>query len=338
MQRLARHLALNLLTLTLASPLLTQAQESAPMSLRERVRQNMQERRKANEKTSTDGLIAQPGDYSLSLEHAGQKRLYRVHIPASYKADQPTPLVLAFHGGGGNMDIQANDAYYGQISKSEQAGYIVAFPNGYSRFGGKFATWNAGNCCAAARDNNSDDVGFVRDVIQRLSSTLNIDPKRIFATGMSNGAMMSYRLACEMPDTFRAIAAVAGTDNTQHCTPSQPISILHIHARDDERELFNGGAGKPSDRVTSYVSVPDSIAKWVALDGCKPTPHRVLETPGAYCDAYEACKDGSEVKLCVTETGEHSWPGGKKPLGGAAPSTAISATDQIWAFFSSQQR
>jgi polyhydroxybutyrate depolymerase len=235
------------------------------------------------------------------------------------------------------MDYQANDSYYGQISKSDQAGFIAVFPNGFSRLkSGKLATWNAGNCCGSARDEGSDDVGFIRDIVKNLSAQLNVDPRRIFANGMSNGGMMAYRLACEMPDVFRAIASVAGTDNTKSCTPSAPISVLHFHAKDDELELFDGGAGRKSSKVTSFVSVPDSIAKWVRLNSCNTMPKRVFENAGAYCDAYTSCRGGVEVKLCVTPTGGHSWPGGKKPRGDTPGSTALSATDVIADFFVSR--
>lgn len=282
---------------------------------------------------------ARPGatetsDQTFTLQHDGLTRQYRVHVPTSYTSDKPTPLVLVFHGGGGNMDVQANDRYYGQISKADQLGYIVVFPNGYSRLpGGKFATWNAGACCGAARDKGIDDVGFVRALLARLKQQFNVDANRVFATGMSNGGMMSYRLACEMADSFAAIAAVAGTDNTLHCTPSRPVPVLHIHAQDDDRVLFNGGAGSQSAQMTDFVSVPKTVAKWAALDGCQGEPQRVLTVPGAHCDLHRTCRNGSQVQLCVTDSGGHSWPGGRKPLGGAQGSSAISATDLIGDFF-----
>lgn len=284
-----------------------------------------------------DGAVSGPGDYSFSFEHGGKTRHYRVHVPPGFSADKPMPVVFSLHGGGGSMDFQADDRFYGQVSKADAAGYVAVFPNGYSRFrGGRLATWNAGHCCGLARDENADDVGFIREIVKRLSMQPGIDPKRFYASGMSNGAMMSYRLACEMPETFRAIAAVAGTDNTRSCQPSSPVSVLHIHARDDELELFDGGAGRKSRAVTSFVSVPDSIAKWVRLNGCQPQPTRVLDKPGATCEAYTGCRGGAEVKLCVTESGGHSWPGGEKPRGRGKGSTAISATDVIWDFFSTR--
>ena len=279
-----------------------------------------------------------PGDYHFTLAHQGMDRTYRMHVPVSYRPSKPAPLLMVFHGGGGNMDILADDRYYGLISQSESSGYVLVFPNGYSRLStGRFATWNAGICCGEARDKNVDDVGFVRAVLADVQMQLHIDPARIFATGMSNGGMLSYRLACEMADTFKAIVSVAGTDGTgDSCRPSGPISVLHIHARDDDRVLFNGGSGSASKTHADFVSVPGTVAKWVGLNGCHATPQRVLTVPGATCDLHTGCRGGAEVKLCVTDTGGHSWPGGIKPLGGQAGSTALSANEVMWQFFAAQ--
>jgi polyhydroxybutyrate depolymerase len=298
-------------------------------TLRERLRDIRDSRSQ-----STDKQALTAGDYTFNITHDGAKRTYILHVPKSYQSNQPTPLVLSLHGGGGNMEYQATDDLYHLISKSESAGFIVAFPNGYSRLRkGKLATWNAGICCGKARDANSDDVGFIRKVIDDIKQQVNIDSHRIYANGMSNGGMMSYRLACEMTDTFAAIAAVAGTDGTNQCSPSRPISILHIHALDDDRVLFNGGSGSASNTHADFVSVPDTVAKWVKLNSCNPSPKRVLEVNGAYCDHYDGCNNNAEVKLCVTETGGHSWPGGKKIIGNKTGSTAINANDVIWEFY-----
>lgn len=280
--------------------------------------------------------IAQPGDYNFTLQYGGLTRLYRVHVPAEYDGTRPVALLFALHGGGGNMEYQEDDARYGQIANAEREGYVVVFPNGFSKFkSGKFATWNAGACCGAARDNHVDDVGFIREIVGHLTRQLNIDRARIYATGMSNGGMMAYRLACDMSDVFKAIASVAGTDNTLACTPQHPVAVLHIHAQNDDHVLFNGGAG-PAARdkaaVADFTSVPNTIAKWVKLDGCSPTPRRVLEKPGAYCDAYSSCKEGVQVELCVTASGGHSWPGAEKTRG-APSSKAISANEVMWDFF-----
>lgn len=106
-----------------------------------------------------------PGSHELALEHGGRTRGFIVHVPNASRTDRPVPLVLALHGGGGSMEVMARDWLYGMVAQSEASGWIVVFPNGFSRLGGKLATWNAGLCCGAARDRGSDDVGFLRAVV-----------------------------------------------------------------------------------------------------------------------------------------------------------------------------
>jgi polyhydroxybutyrate depolymerase len=277
--------------------------------------------------------ITAPGDYRFSFAHDGIMREYLVHVPKSYHG-QPTPMLIALHGGGGDADFQADDSKYKLISKSEQAGFIAVFPNGYGRLpGGIFATWNAGTCCGAAEKNNIDDVGFIREVIHRMERQARIDPKRIFAAGMSNGAMMSWRLACEAPE-IRAIAPVEGTDNTTSCAPRHPVPVIEFHAADDPNVPFNGGVGVGPSH-TDFVSVPATQSKWVRLDHADASARRVLTVPGAHCDLHAPKPGGAPVELCVTDTGGHSWPGGGTQQGRKQPSMAISANDLMWSFFSS---
>lgn len=277
-----------------------------------------------------------PGDHELPLTHAGQSRSFIVHVPASYRAGTPVPLVLALHGGGGSMHIMARDGLYGLVAQSEQSGWVVVFPNGDSRWpGGRLATWNAGICCGLARDRGSDDVGFLRAVVAEVQRRVDIDPRRVFATGMSNGGMMAYRLACEASDVFHAVAAVAGTDGTTTCQPGRAVPVFHIHARDDDRVLFSGGSGSASDTHADFVSVGATVDKWARLDRCTGPARTVLDRPGVRCEVRTGCQDGVELRLCVTETGGHSWPGGRKALGGQG-SPALDATAEIWAFFARQ--
>lgn len=303
---------------------------AAENSLRERLKARIEQ--KQEKPTEQKTLTA--GDHTFTLRHQGEERFYRMYIPKSYRADQATPMVISLHGGGGNMNYQATDEYYSWLSKSEQTGFIAVFPNGYSRFrDGKLGTWNAGICCGPARDKNSDDVGFIKAMIAEIKTRFNIDAKRIYANGMSNGGMMSYRLACELSDTIRAIAAVAGTDGTLQCSPTKATPIFHIHAQDDDRVLYNGGSGSASDTHADFVSVPKTVEKWVKMNQCTAEPKKVLQVSGAYCEVYSGCRERTEVKLCVTETGGHSWPGGKKIRGNTQGSQAINATDLIWDFY-----
>jgi polyhydroxybutyrate depolymerase len=134
---------------------------------------------------------------------------------------------------------------------------------------------------------------------------------------------------------FSAIAAVAGTDNTRRCTPARPVSVLHLHARNDPMVPFDGGFSSNTrlrGATGEFASVPDTVARWVRHDACTGAPQTVLEKPGARCELHTSCSGAAQVKLCVTETGGHSWPGGQKARG-EAPSQAVSANALMWEFF-----
>lgn len=278
-----------------------------------------------------------PGEYQRKLT---DDRKYLLYVPRSVKAGLPAPLVLFFHGGGGHME-QAAKAY-GWRETAEREGFIVAFPNGSSRFPrDHLATWNAGHCCGYARDEKVDDIAYVKNVLKDIQTQLPINPQQIFATGISNGGMLAHRLACDMADSFRAIAAVAGTDNTVNCQPSRSISVLHIHAQDDSHVLFQGGAGEDAFRdkskVTDFTSVPETIKRWQQRLQLPATASRVLQQPGVYSDRWQSVDGRIQLQLVVTENGGHSWPGGKA-VRGKKPSTAIDANTMIWQFFQAQLR
>lgn len=323
-----------LLTLSLACLLPASPASQAQDSLRDRLKARMEQRRAERGNAAPAALE--------ELKVQGRKVL--VHVPATLDPAQPAPLVLALHGGGGHAEFMADDTHYALQKKADEAGFIVAFPNGYSKLPGeKFATWNAGGCCGDARDRGVDDVAFARAVVAAVQARWRVDAARVFATGMSNGGMMSHRLACEAADVFRAVASVAGTDATDRCTPSRPISVLHIHARDDTHVLFDGGAGpgafRDTSKVMNFVSVPETVARWVARDRCSGPARRTLDVPGAFCEVHAGCADGREVQLCVTETGGHSWPGAPTVRRGKpGASTALDANDVIWRFFEQASR
>jgi len=301
----------------------------------QQIMQRAQERRSQQPADPNPTPIAGPGDYRFTFVQDGVAREYLVHVPKSYRG-KPTAMLVALHGGGGDADFQADDSKYRLISKSEAAGFIAVFPNGYSRMpSGILATWNAGACCGAAQKNDVDDVGFLREVIARVERQARIDPVRVFMTGMSNGALMSWRMACEASDIVRGIAPVEGTDNTKHCTPSRPVPVIEFHALDDDHVPLNGGKGVSALTDTDFASVPATQAKWVKLNRADPASKRVLTVEGAHCDLHQARPGGAPVELCLTDTGGHSWPGGGTQQGRKQPSMAISANDLMWTFFSS---
>ncbi len=311
---------------------------SAPTAAGETIRERIAERRAGASTEAGPSRIAAPGDYEYALTHDGLARTYLIHVPKNFDPATPQAVVIGLHGGGGHAAHFADDRNYGVITASEKYGFVAVFPNGYSkRRSGLFATWNAGACCGDARDDNIDDVGFITAVIARAKTQLSVDADRVFAMGMSNGAMMAYRLACEIPDVVRGIMAVAGTDNTARCEPSRSVPVLHVHALDDTHVLYQGGAGedafRDSSKVTEFVSVPATVEKWVALNRAETAPRRVLDVDGARCDLHEAGSGGAPVQLCVTETGGHSWPGASRTRRGKPPaSQAVNANDLMWAF------
>ncbi len=324
----------------LAAPPLS-AQEAASGTLRERWKQRVETRR-ANAEVSAPALG--PGTHALDVSFAGHRRHALVHLPPRYDAARAVPVVFAFHGGGGSAQYMADDSRYGWISKADEEGFAVVFPGGYSKFpGGRLATWNAGACCGAARDQQVDDVGFVRLLLDRVAQQVSVDRQRLFATGMSNGAMMAYRLACEMADVFQAVAAVAGTEAVSDCRPARPLAVLHIHARDDTHVLFGGGAGpdafRDAGQVTDFTSVPETVSRWVTRNRCDASEVQRKTWPGASCETHSRCAAGVRVDLCVTDSGGHSWPGGGVTRRGKAPSSqALSATEEAWAFFQAASR
>ncbi|OGF26769.1 hypothetical protein A2303_05245 [Candidatus Falkowbacteria bacterium RIFOXYB2_FULL_47_14] len=268
-----------------------------------------------------------PGDYRRTAVISGIQRYYLLHVPRGLEPG--APLVFALHGSMLNAEMMSKS--YNWKKKADEEKFLVVFPNGTSRLAsGKFANWNAGNCCGYAQESDSDDVGFIRSVIDDIEGMF--DTGKIYVTGISNGAMMAYRLACEMPEKISAIAPVAGTDNTTGCTSEGPVSVMHVHSLLDPRILYEGGCGPDCVTEIQFVSVHDTIKKWTSRNQCASETERILENGYGYCDEYGSCANGTKVRLCTTEDGGHSWPTGSR-LGQA--SQAFNATDEIWDFFES---
>ena len=287
-----------------------------------------------------------PGTLRRTFEHDGRERSYLVHLPPQASSGDPLPAVLNFHGGGGNARGQA--IYSRMDALADEAGFIAVYPDGTGRFGGTLLTWNAGGCCGYARDKGVDDVGFVREVIRDLAGVTAVDATRVYATGLSNGAMMAYRLAAEAPDLVASVAPVAGAMQLETFAPGRPIPVLHIHSIDDPRALYDGGLGPPFPLTTSrvhHVPVHTVLGAWAQNNGCGPSPAEV-ETrvgrpeaePGQTAThlVYPDCAPGGDVELWRLTGAGHVWPGGppgylQSILG---PWTdVIDANREMWGFF-----
>lgn len=277
-----------------------------------------------------------PGDHARTLKVGDLDRNYLVHVPKKYDSNTPTPVVLAFHGGGGNAESMVR--FCGLNDKADEAGFIVVYPSGTGRLE-KLLTFNGGNCCGYAMQNNVDDVAFVRSLLDDLAMVANIDSKRVFATGMSNGGIISYRLASELSDRIAAIAPVGGPMGTETCSPEHPVSVIHFHGTADEHAPFNGGKGKGLSG-TNFFSVDHSIKTWIKANGCSEEPV-VTKLPDKADDGmtvtkktYGSGKDEAEVVLIEIDGGGHTWPGQDPRVKFLGKSTKdISANDLMWEFF-----
>ncbi len=190
---------------------------------------------------------APSGDEVHTLDFDGLKRSYALHMPAKSPAGE-LPLVVVLHGGGGSGAGAARMTGFDALA--DEAGFMVVYPDGTDRpllhAMGKpgLLTWNAGSCCGYAQYKNMDDVGFIRAVVADVQKQHAVDAKRIYATGMSNGGMLSYRLACEASDLFAAIGPVAGIIEIPDCKPVHPVAVIDFQGTDDENVPLNGGIGK----------------------------------------------------------------------------------------------
>jgi len=191
---------------------------------------------------TTPVTTVQEGDQLHTFSVNGLERIYLLHVPRGLDLGQPSPLVLVFHSYSGNAEAARLISGFNRIADEEY--FIVVYPNGTGDDASTLS-WNGGRCCFYARDNNIEDVGFTRQMIADIESCASIDPKRIYAAGMSNGGIFSYRLACEMSATFAAVAPVAGSLVYEPCQPEQPISVIHVHGLYDNVVPYNGTGALP---------------------------------------------------------------------------------------------
>ncbi len=281
-----------------------------------------------------------PRDHLRSLEIDKQNRTYRVHVPPVVDANKKMPVVLALHGA--TMTAKSMENFTGLNSKADEAGFIVVYPNGTGPSSFLY-TWNSGGFSAYFAQSKPNDVEFIAKVLDDVEANFPVDKKRIYATGMSNGAMMCYRLAAEMSERLAAIAPVSGTMAIDKYEPKRPVPVLHIHGTVDSLVPFEGSSPKIS-ALMQFRSVEDTVAMCVKCNGAATEPKITrLPTPRDQFKItrkeYEARKQLAEVILYVVEGGGHTWPG--RPFGGGllgSYTLNMNANDVIWEFFQRHER
>jgi polyhydroxybutyrate depolymerase len=236
-------------------------------------------------------------------------RWLTVHVPASYQAGAPAPLVIALHGYTSNG--AELEEYLNMTPESDRRGFVYAYPDGTTdvsddRF------WNATDACCDLYASRTDDSRYLSDLITTIQASYRIDTKRVYVVGHSNGAFMAYRMACDHADQITAIAAINGAmwEDPSQCRPSGPVSVLAIHSTTDESIAFSGG----EIANHSYPSAARTATDWLGFNQCTdvgseaPRLDIVADLPGAETAVkrYAAgCAGGSTVHTWTINGGTH---------------------------------
>lgn len=272
------------------------------------------------------------GISSGELNNQGQLRTYNLYIPSSYQPNHPMPLVLVFHGHDGTGESIADVTRFNDLA--EKKGFVVVYPDGINY------NWNL----RGAASGKVDDVLFTTALIRTLQQNININNKKIYATGFSKGGIFAQDLACELPDKIAAFASVAGSLPVRlasGCHPNIPVSMLMINGTNDSAVKYEGDIDK--SKRGALISIPQAIDHWRMQAKCtSPAQVQTLFDPNpndhiqVKTSRSSNCSGGSEVLLTNIVDGGHFWPGGATQ----DPNTitfntrlGYQATEAIWDFF-----
>jgi len=276
---------------------------------------------------------------TVAIEHGGVERSYELFVPRSHDANTPAPLVLVLHGGGGSGDRMR---WLGFDELAERDGVIVAYPNGIDN------SWNDGRDDAplAQERLGRDDVGFLESVIDDIARAYAIDPTRVYMTGASNGAQMTFRFACERGSLLAAMAPVMSSMPAaiaDTCSPATPLPLLFIHGTEDPLVPYEGGHVMAFGQERgSVLGVEPTLDLWAGVNGCDAMP-TLTGLPDTADDGttvtlieYRNCGENGDVIGYRVNGGGHTWPGGlqyrREALIGRT-SQEFDATAVIWDFF-----
>lgn len=277
-----------------------------------------------------------------TLTHKGLQRRYLVRLP--YSAATPPegaklPVVLVLHGAGGNAF--SVEAMTGFTEKARREGFIVVYPEGTGPLAGRYLTWNAGHCCGSAMREEVDDVGFIVALLERLIATCPIDPRRVYATGMSNGGMMAHLLGIHLSTRMAAIAPVVATLFGDEQKPQRAVAALMLNGMRDT--IVPATGGPPDGRFrdfwdgTSTLPAQAQATFWAQANGCAAQP--LTSDHGAYRVTRFDCPANADVEIYLFKEGGHVWPRAESGRRGAdTPAASPDATDLIWDFFKTRAR
>jgi polyhydroxybutyrate depolymerase len=270
-----------------------------------------------------------PGRSAQTILAGGVTRTFHLYRPAALAS--PAALVVVLHGGFGS-GTQAEKSYRWD-AQADAGHFLVAYPDGLDR------AWNTGGgCCGVPARAGTDDVGFITELVATVEREVPVDAARVYATGISNGGIMAYRLACATR-IFAAIGPVAATQ-LGPCPAPAPLSVIHIHGTADRSIPYGGGTGQGVAHIDG-PAVPALNAAWRRVDQCAAP---LVATAGAVTTSAAACPDGRAVELITVAGAGHQWPGSaRSPLAQRLlhldpPSSALDATSVIWRFFAAHRQ
>lgn len=306
--------------------------------LRNILQQKRQERQQRRQAISPEGRrqgsvsMLGPNFQSLKLSHQGRIRDYLLYTPPSYNPNIPTPVVFGFHGGtSSNVRFARTTNFQGLANEK---GFLVVLPNAINK------NWNDGR---GTVNQEIDDIGYVTALIEEVKRLRKVDARRVYVTGISNGAFLVQRLACERAELIAAFSSIAGSMPTPiraKCNPAKPVSIMMINSPDDRFVPWEGGEGRRG-KGGSILSIMDTFDFWRQFNGCKASSKETLidKVPGdktrLHVSEFNNCRSNSAVVLYRIERGGHTWPGGADQpawLVGAT-SQEMNATTASWTFF-----
>lgn len=270
-------------------------------------------------------------DATEEIQFGGRTRTFIVHFPEGYSDQNPVPLVLSFHGRKGQGKNQAQLSGFDQVA--DRHGFIVVYPDGVGK------SWNALHGTGDAEKLGVDDVGFVGALIDTLMERYTIDPRRVYASGMSNGGAFVHRLGCEMSDRFAAIASVAGQmapELAAQCKPTDPVAVIDFHGTKDRIVPYDGGKTKGGGDL---LSAPATAEYWRSINGCDKTSKETFSKGDVTCRTFTGGR--APVTLCTVKGTGHTWPGGYQYLPRiliGKTSRDVDASEMIWDFFAANPK